>query len=1106
MFKKLIFTIILSIFIFCCIFFICSNNISAQTSTDAIAIRVIPNSEHLSAKNWYKRQGFTGSPQSVIVDGYNGVRDGRTVYVNVSNVDDSGCIYTNIYLISYNQNAERVTMDIFSQIISHWKFNTNITGLGKCVRKSMSICMLDSDCSRDEYCVSKKAKLIRDTKRLEDFSEIKILLENYKEVHGYYPKLNAGTYLPNNSISVWPSWQERFSQEVGTTIPKDPVNKLGDCGDARFNEITCWDEEAKEFADAIPGDANLDGWPGEEFNGFVSAIDPGGGSIVDWKIELVSPINSNEWVNAYDWNWDAGFNNFSIENTAIINQRKIHATATGLASYQGLYQVKISVTNDKGLTGSKILDVNSYSHEIEISSIAETVVIGLPPNTFSFLGLDSSHNSLTDIYFQSASLNGMPITTEAELNSHGFSLSGMDILKTTTPVQRTGDYEIVVYVQDPTSQNIKKNISANITITNDRPNLFAVGDQEIAIGNPVSINILTSDPNGHNIFYFINIAPSGSNLTINNISGLITGTPDLIVHDYNVDVEVRDEYYDNTILPYEASIGVSFLLSVVNHPPVFGPTAINYQNGVTDSGNFNIDNGEIATILVNAIDPDPGHLVTYALLNNFSGAISINPNTGIISGLENLNFQGLSDMNFNIEVEARDQYCAGSPLNQCSVSTSFDLKVNKYCSSNQASPGFVNSIHTEPSVIYNMGSGINDPGAINDLMSAVALPSPNSCSTISGAVDLTASGIKRDRAIVFVFDTSSSMDGRFLIPPPSSPNQPIDLAKAALIDAINDLYNKAITVPQVNFQVGLIEFNDTAINHGVGNIGSLAIRNDFISKVNGFVINDDRGTQTLSALNMAENMLGGIQADDKIIILLSDGLPTDKVYFCSQGCYNVSCPCCGCPCNPNCTGCGSGSGGSSANLDEKFQDSKFRIAITTQTQCSDTGCGVPPTCDTLQDIATGCTTPYSSSGISDYNCDITLDTTTQATALKNSGVEIYTIYYDTGNNFGESIMRSWASDPKVDYAFAGINVAGLLDQVMANVMSSPTNVLINNSINPGFVNNSNILTQTILSWGGISGIFNCANTGVPLFVSFNNGGSIIFENFKIDYCETLLHP
>src|SRR3989339_722587 len=489
MFKKLIFTIILSIFIFCCIFFICSNNISAQTSTDAIAIRVIPNSEHLSAKNWYKRQGFTGSPQSVIVDGYNGVRDGRTVYVNVSNVDDSGCIYTNIYLISYNQNAERVTMDIFSQIISHWKFNTNITGLGKCVRKSMSICMLDSDCSRDEYCVSKKAKLIRDTKRLEDFSEIKILLENYKEAKEFADAIpgDAKLDLPKNSLVYI-----YRANSIGSTYDCCGVMESGYglcAGGMCVGSGICLTGNTALGSLPIINNANLNGWPGEEFNGFVSAIDPGGGSIVDWKIELVSPINSNEWVNAYDWNWDAGFNNFSIENTAIINQRKIHATATGLASYQGLYQVKISVTNDKGLTGSKILDVNSYSHEIEISSIAETVVIGLPPNTFSFLGLDSSHNSLTDIYFQSASLNGMPITTEAELNSHGFSLSGMDILKTTTPVQRTGDYEIVVYVQDPTSQNIKKNISANITITNDRPNLFAVGDQEIAIGNPVSINI-----------------------------------------------------------------------------------------------------------------------------------------------------------------------------------------------------------------------------------------------------------------------------------------------------------------------------------------------------------------------------------------------------------------------------------------------------------------------------------------------------------------------------------------------------------------------------------------------------------------------------------------
>ena len=153
----------------------------------------------------------------------------------------------NIYLISYNQEAERITMDIFSKIISHWRFNTNIINPGKCVRESMDICMLDSDCSRDEYCVSKKAKLIRDTRRLEDFSEIKILLEDYKNIHGYYPRLQAGTYLPSNTISVWPSWNDMFSEELGATLPEDPVNIIGACGDDRFDEITCWDEQDKEF-------------------------------------------------------------------------------------------------------------------------------------------------------------------------------------------------------------------------------------------------------------------------------------------------------------------------------------------------------------------------------------------------------------------------------------------------------------------------------------------------------------------------------------------------------------------------------------------------------------------------------------------------------------------------------------------------------------------------------------------------------------------------------------------------------------------------------------------------------------------------------------------
>ncbi|MBI4812446.1 hypothetical protein HY798_03350, partial [Candidatus Falkowbacteria bacterium] len=54
---------------------------ASSGQADAIAIRVIPNYSHYSPSRWYSQQGFTGSPQSLTVDGYEAVRDGRTVYV-----------------------------------------------------------------------------------------------------------------------------------------------------------------------------------------------------------------------------------------------------------------------------------------------------------------------------------------------------------------------------------------------------------------------------------------------------------------------------------------------------------------------------------------------------------------------------------------------------------------------------------------------------------------------------------------------------------------------------------------------------------------------------------------------------------------------------------------------------------------------------------------------------------------------------------------------------------------------------------------------------------------------------------------------------------------
>ncbi len=232
------------------------NNVHAQnvTSRDAIAIRVIPNPSHYSAQHWYGEQNFSGSPQSITVDGYEAVRDGRTVYVNVAN-SNSVDLWTNIYLISYNQEAEDVTVDIFGQILSHWNFNTNVSYEGNCRENTTIPCRQDEECPIGDVCDSMKARIARDTRRLGDLTEIKSFMDSYAVI-GHYPILGAGTYLPNKTMSVWPSWQETLASELGGRLPVDPANKLGGC--PGYNEITCWDENSKLFADPDPGNGVFD--------------------------------------------------------------------------------------------------------------------------------------------------------------------------------------------------------------------------------------------------------------------------------------------------------------------------------------------------------------------------------------------------------------------------------------------------------------------------------------------------------------------------------------------------------------------------------------------------------------------------------------------------------------------------------------------------------------------------------------------------------------------------------------------------------------------------------------------------------------------------------
>ena len=249
---------------------------TAAENTDAIAVRVIPNATHYGIDRWYNEQGYKGSPQKLIVDGYEAIRDGRTVFVNASNVEN-GKIYTNIYLISYNQEPDNTTLDILGQLVSHWKFNNNLpekgvcsiskmaclsssdcpssyicstgnidnktgsnpSNKGRCILKEGKMCNNDSDCPANIFCDSVKAKVTRDVKRLADLNEIRSALDSFKINNISYPPLNSGTYIPGNTISTWPSWAESLGSKLGrSNFFIDPINSLGDC--PGFEVATCW--------------------------------------------------------------------------------------------------------------------------------------------------------------------------------------------------------------------------------------------------------------------------------------------------------------------------------------------------------------------------------------------------------------------------------------------------------------------------------------------------------------------------------------------------------------------------------------------------------------------------------------------------------------------------------------------------------------------------------------------------------------------------------------------------------------------------------------------------------------------------------------------------
>jgi len=615
---------------------------AAETS-DAIAVRIMPNASHLSIDAWYKQQGFKGSPQKLMVDGYEAVRDGRTVFVNAANVENNK-LYTNIYLISYNQESTTNTSDILGQLVSHWKFNSNLTtvgscaiskiscannvacptdyfcstgqitdgpganstNLGKCLPQLEQKCLVDTDCSINLFCDSAKAKVTRDVKRLGQLNDIKETLKATSLRENRYPELAGGTYIPGNSVSTWPSWQETFWPKLnGLSLMTDPINILGNC--PNFDATTCWNNESKAFYQTAAGEklnlpigsyaysyavaqnginyslcatfetSNLyttaEGQLSQDAclvtqSGFTAASVNTPPKIERSFVEGSYGLEFNGYIKALDdqndaitWKLETGSTNFSswsgapvLKDSGDAKQKRIYATKTGTA---GNYPVTLVLTDSRGATQSYnlILKVTANKPIIEASDIDYFVNPVLPLH-YTFFAQSGNKLSSVTMTPKGQDIFGSEALTNTEVGVNRWQVDRSVLIPSSIQLPENKTVVYTITVTDEKNNVAKKDI--NINLKAEKPLLAFDCDTNARVNQPYPINnnpcvIGRAVEGNHTLKYTLMMSPTGLKLT-NQEDGqtVLSGTPtsispaagfSLLIRAYNEYGVMSEKYF-----------------------------------------------------------------------------------------------------------------------------------------------------------------------------------------------------------------------------------------------------------------------------------------------------------------------------------------------------------------------------------------------------------------------------------------------------------------------------------------------------------------------------------------------------------------------------------
>lgn len=243
--------------IFVSALFLLSSSGIAQSPGGAVGFKILPNPEHLSPLDWYHENipfEKQGEPRELVIDGYQAVEDGRSVYINAANYRGA-TLYTNIYIFSYDLlDPDGKTREIFNRIKQNLHFTISPAfpyGQGVCSGLNINIpCSSRFDCPDPvgQTCTNAAGEEIRrDTRRAADINTLSDKLLAFQNAFGTLPRLLSGTYLEGLSFSTWPSWRDTLARDLGTDIFSDPLNKFICPSNPDIDPVTCWNVMTRTF-------------------------------------------------------------------------------------------------------------------------------------------------------------------------------------------------------------------------------------------------------------------------------------------------------------------------------------------------------------------------------------------------------------------------------------------------------------------------------------------------------------------------------------------------------------------------------------------------------------------------------------------------------------------------------------------------------------------------------------------------------------------------------------------------------------------------------------------------------------------------------------------